>query len=95
MTEKTRYKKRSEKIASNDFLKKTIIQSAISAIICVLMLLTVKIGGKEAGFNVFVRRFLFESTDFKQVATSVFNKVNTIIDSEIVPVINNIGVKND
>lgn len=91
----TKYKKRSEKPQSKDFIKKTVIQTAVSVMIFAVMFVSVKVGGKESGFNMFVRKLLFESTDIKQATTSVFNKVNTIIDDEIIPVINNIGVKND
>ncbi|MBO5454015.1 MAG: hypothetical protein J6A69_08660 [Clostridia bacterium] len=91
---KQKNKKTNQKVGT-DFFRKTLVQSLVSLIIGIVVVIAVKAGGRESKVNIFVKKQLNESIDIKKTAVSVYNKVNNIIDDEIIPVINNIGVSDD
>ncbi len=95
MSEKKLINKRVTKPQNNIFFKKTLIQSGISAILLIIMLLSVKMGGKNSDFNIQVKKYLNESTDVKEATRNVYNKARQVIDDEIMPVFNNLSIKND
>lgn len=91
---KTTYK-HTAKSEKNFFLKKTLIQSTASIVIFIIMMLSIKIGGKNSFFNTQVRRYLNESTDVTKATRDVCNAARKVINDEIIPVFNNFSINND
>ena len=91
---KTTYKRNTD-AEKNIFVKKTLIQSMVSIVILLIMLLSVKIGGKNSYFNIQVRKYLNESTDVKEATRNVYTKAREVINDEIIPVFNNLSINND
>ena len=86
-------KKQTEKTKIS-FYTKTILQmigaSGLYIVVGLIMLF-----GENKNTKDFIRRQLFCSTDFKSEIISVFNKVNSAVNNQSVPVINLIGGIND
>ncbi len=95
MSERKITSKRNTKTENNIFFKKTLIQSAVSVVILVIMILSIRLGGKNSYFNTQVRKYLNESTDIKTTTRNVYTKAREVINDEIIPVFNNISINND